>query len=128
MKATIVKILFLIALFSGVTSTGIARIMNKEDIPLEGKSHDKQKRSLSLPIPIIASIGDNLLTIDFLSSLGDVMVTVSSESGSVHSINYSITSAQTVILSLDSVVAGEECQVEFVMLDGNRYWGNFVMK
>lgn len=128
MKATIVKILFLITFLSGITSAGIARTMNKDDIPLEGGSHEEQKRSISLPIPIIASISDNQLTLDFITSLGEVLITVSRESGSVHSINYSITSAQTVLLTLDDVAVGEECQIEFVTLDGKRYWGNFVMK
>lgn len=128
MKTTILKTLFIIAFLSGVASAGIARTMNREDIPLEGKDHDKEPRSITLPIPIIASVDDNQLTIDFSASLGDITVTVSRESGSVHSINYSITSAQTVLLTLDDVAFGEECQIEFVTLDGKRYWGNFVIK
>lgn len=128
MKATILKILFIIAFLSGVASAGIARTMNKDDIPLEGGDHDEEPRSVTLPIPIIASINDDQLFIDFLAPLGEVLITVSRESGSVHSINYSIVSAQTVLLTLDDVVVGEEYQIEFVTLDGKRYWGNFVIK
>lgn len=125
MKATILKVLFIITLLSGITTSGMARTMNR-DIALKGGDYDERKRSVTQPIPIVASINAHELTIDFLASLGDVMVTVSSESGSVLSINYSILSAQTAILTLDGVTSDEECQIEIVTSDGMHYWGNFV--
>lgn len=125
MKATILKVLFIITLFSGITTSGMARTMNR-DIALKGGDYDERKRSVTQPIPIVASINAYELTIDFLASLGDVTVTVSSESGSVLSINYSILSAQTAILTLDGVTSDEECQIEIVTSDGMHYWGNFV--
>lgn len=125
MKATILKVLFIITLLSGITTSGMARTMNR-DIALKGGDYDERKRSVAQPIPIVASINAHELTIDFLASLGDVMVTVSSESGSVLSINYSILSAQTAILTLDGVTSDEECQIEIVTSDGMHYWGNFV--
>lgn len=126
MKATIFKMLLVITLFSGIATSGIARTMNRQDIPLQGDKHDDQKRSVTQPIPIVASINAYELTIDFLASLGDVTVTVSSESGSVLSINYSILAAQTAILTLDGITSDEECQIEIVTSDGMHYWGNFV--
>lgn len=125
MKATILKVLFIITLLSGITTSGMARTMNR-DIALKGGDYDERKRSVTQPIPIVASINAHELTIDFLASLGDVTVTVSSESGSVLSINYSILSAQTAILTLDGVTSDEECQIEIVTSDGMHYWGNFV--
>lgn len=125
MKATILKVLFIITLLSGITTSGMARTMNR-DIALKGGDYDERKRSVTQPIPIVASINAHELTLDFLASLGDVMVTVSSESGSVLSINYSILSAQTAILTLDGVTSDEECQIEIVTSDGMHYWGNFV--
>lgn len=125
---TIFRILFLITLFSGVTLSGISRTMNKEDIPLKGGDHEDQKRSITLPIPIIASISNNQLFVDFLAPLGEVLVSISSESGSVHSVDYRITSSQTVIISVGNIAVGEQCQIEFTTMDGKRYWGNFVMK
>lgn len=125
MKATILKVLFIITLLSGITTSGMARTMNR-DIALKGGDYDERKRSVTQPIPIVASINAHELTIDFLASLGDVMVTVSSESGSVLSINYSILSAQTAILTLDGITSDEECQIEIVTSDGMHYWGNFV--
>lgn len=125
MKATILKVLFIITLLSGITTSGMARTMNR-DIALKGGDYDERKRSVTQPIPIVASINAHELTIDFLASLGDVTVTVSSESGSVLSINYSILSAQTAILTLDGITSDEECQIEIVTSDGMHYWGNFV--
>lgn len=125
MKATILKVLFIITLLSGITTSGMARTMNR-DIALKGGDYDERKRSVTQPIPIVASINAHELTLDFLASLGDVTVTVSSESGSVLSINYSILSAQTAILTLDGITSDEECQIEIVTSDGMHYWGNFV--
>lgn len=126
MKATILKVLFIITLLSGITTSGMARTMNR-DIALKGGDYDERKRSVTQPIPIVASINAHELTLDFLASLGDVTVTVSSESGSVLSINYSILSAQTAILTLDGITSDEECQIEIVTSDGMHYWGNFVI-
>lgn len=129
MKTSLIKTALLVVLLSGIVSLSIARTLSKscsDPIEVKGRTHQDEKRSATLPIT--ASISNNQLMIDFLSPLGEVAVSIGSESANVQTVYYTVSSAQSVFFQLEGKTAGEQYSIDFTTSGGQSYYGEFVMK
>lgn len=128
MKLRLILSLFVALIVAGNTYANHAFSFAWDDqLILKGEFDDIGSRSLAPALPMSAGVSNDVLSIEFLSPVGNVSITVSGPTGVVYSTSVDvITIGQQTSFSLEGLARGSYL-LEFKNSDGGYVYGEFTV-